>query len=85
MIEDNSYSREVTDKLIEIANDHNWQLAGYEDSKGPLIDFMAGDFAGYHNGPECVDCGFSFCMHCTSDIPPCPGPTRVRRGHKDES
>ena len=28
---------------------------------------------GYHNGPECKKCGYSFCHHCRSefDIPKC--------------
>jgi hypothetical protein len=37
---------------------HNWIL----DSNGEINEFKYdGD---YHNGPECLDCGYSECMHC---------------------
>lgn len=37
---------------------HAWELT--EDGD---IDFLASGF-GYHNGPRCKKCGYSFCEHC---------------------
>lgn len=40
---------------------HRWKMCGYEEND-EIDDFAYG--VGYHNGPECVDCGFYFCQHC---------------------
>ena len=37
---------------------HRWKK--YDDGE---IDFFAWD-SGYCNGPQCLDCGESFCVHC---------------------
>ena len=37
---------------------HAWKLDAYGE-----IDIFAYN-EGYHNGPECVVCGVSFCEHC---------------------
>lgn len=44
-----------------------------EDSEyGNSIDIFAYEM-GYHNGPQCKKCGYSFCEHCLSefDVPEC--------------
>lgn len=38
---------------------HKWKR--YSDG---TIDCFAGVDCGYHNGPLCLKCGFSFCEHC---------------------
>lgn len=44
--------------------------------KGDVYANQVNDFAfssGHHNGPECKNCGYSYCRHCKSefDIPKC--------------
>lgn len=41
---------------------HRWQT----DERGE-VDVFAGVDVGYHNGPLCVNCGYSFCEHCDPD------------------
>lgn len=43
---------------------HVWKRAEWNDNE--TIDTFALS-EGYHNGPECINCGFSFCMHCVSN------------------
>ena len=38
--------------------EHDW-----EKDKNGKVDEFAFDY-GYHNGPMCKRCGYSFCMHC---------------------
>jgi hypothetical protein len=38
---------------------HKWKRNSYG-----TIDYFAGVDCGYHNGPLCLKCGFSFCEHC---------------------
>lgn len=38
---------------------HKWKR--YSDG---TIDYFAGVDCGYHNGPLCLKCGFSFCERC---------------------
>lgn len=47
---------------------HQWK----EDEDG-RVDVWVVNYD-IHNGPECVNCGLSFCMHCFSadNIPECP-------------
>lgn len=40
---------------------HVWKL----DEDG-TVDIFAMEYAN-HNGPECVECGYSFCRHCTPE------------------
>jgi hypothetical protein len=44
------------------------------DVYGDIIDIFALSH-GYHNGPECKKCGYSFCQHCDCefDVPHCTG------------
>lgn len=44
---------------IAEATEHEW----VRDEDGGL-DFFAGDFEEYHNGPRCKKCGYEYCMHC---------------------
>lgn len=39
---------------------HKWKRRDYDKRK---VDNFALD-SGYHNGPKCVNCGESFCVHC---------------------
>lgn len=53
---------------------HVWET--YEDDK------EVNTFAyqkGFHNGPVCVNCGMSFCEHCTDGIIPYPCPSAKER------
>lgn len=40
---------------------HKWHVNKY----GNIDEFAVG--IGYHNGPECVRCGKSFCQHCNPE------------------
>lgn len=42
------------------------------DERGNQINIFAYS-SGYHNGPQCKNCGFSFCHHCENEmeIPHC--------------
>lgn len=55
-------------KRIKDSKGHEWQ----KDSDGN-IDLVTFD-VNFHNGPTCVKCGYSFCVHC-KDNPdePCSG------------
>jgi hypothetical protein len=46
------------------------------DSYGDQLNKFAFE-SGYHNGYVCKNCGYSFCMHCTSeiDVPECTNKT----------
>jgi hypothetical protein len=44
---------------------HTWKTQDWDGPDGD-IDLFAYE-AGYHNGPECADCGFFFCHHCDPD------------------
>ena len=44
----------------------DWKHRWKQNSRGD-IDYFAGVDVGYHNGPLCVKCGFSFCEHCDPD------------------
>lgn len=57
----------MTKDYIKSPKGHKWQ------KEGRSVDFFAMD-AGFHNGPRCVNCGYSFCEHCTGDIRPCTNP-----------
>lgn len=48
---------------------HVWKTLQNSDE----IDIFAYD-EGFHNGPGCIKCGFSFCHHCSVVIRECPGP-----------
>ena len=70
--------KEFKKKLLE-SHGHIWKTNRdswpKEDGEyGNMIDEFAYSI-GIHNGPECKICGYSFCMHCTSefDIPKCTG------------
>lgn len=57
-----------SDAVIARANGHKWRL-----DDGGLVDRFALD-EGYHNGPGCEVCGYSFCIHCYDEPQmPCPG------------
>lgn len=43
-------------------SEHTWRLNDNE------IDIFGLD-EGYHNGPICVVCGYSFCHHCYDEVP----------------
>jgi hypothetical protein len=53
---------------------HKWQKL----SDGSINHW--GDSGGFHNGPICVECGYSFCEHCQPEEwnSECPG----RKGFK---
>lgn len=40
---------------------HKWKKYDNDEDE---VDNFAGVDAGYHNGPLCVRCNFSFCQHC---------------------
>ena len=44
---------------------HNWKMCSYT-SIPDEIDTFAFE-SGFHNGPECEDCGFNFCEHCSPE------------------
>lgn len=46
----------------------NTELGFFKDTKyGDEISMFA--YAeGYHNGPKCKNCGYTFCEHCTSEM-----------------
>jgi hypothetical protein len=56
---------------IKDQNGHTWETDG-----NGKINVFALD-AGYHNGPRCTSCGYSFCEHCQAGRPieACPRPT----------
>lgn len=67
------------DFMKKVAEKHGHVWKTYNDSYSDDFDIhdnIINTFAyssGYHNGPECKNCGFTFCMHCTPefDIPAC--------------
>ena len=53
----------MTDKIIYKYNktvypEHDW----YKNDDGSIDEFAYNN--GYHNGPMCKRCDYSFCMHC---------------------
>lgn len=72
-----------------MASGHTWKL----EMSSPYIDSKAWTW-GEHYGPECTSCLVSFCMHCSSDPPPCSRQKAMSNsacvcshpyGHHDES
>jgi hypothetical protein len=60
----------VNRDYIENANGHVWK----KDEDGEVDFFAMCEEQGFHNGPVCVNCGYSFCEHCHSgDLKPCSG------------
>lgn len=55
-------------KQVFTKSNHRWKKT--EDGE---IDWFATG-GGYHNGPECEDCGYGRCVHCNcgDEIPNCP-------------
>lgn len=49
-------------KLLANSKGHVWI------KDGDYIDLFQLDY-GYHNGPRCIKCGYSFCMHCYHGVP----------------
>ena len=39
---------------------HSWEL----DEDGDIDDFAYDDDWNFHNGPRCLRCSESFCIHC---------------------
>lgn len=62
-------------------NGHVWQK--FEDTDEP--DRMATTNGEYHNGPRCIVCGYSFCEHCVSEVPPCPGAASAQSTEPQEA
>ena len=44
---------------------HNFLPSSYDPNK---MDIFAGISSGIHNGPLCMDCGETECMHCDEDF-----------------
>ena len=64
----------VNRDYIENANGHVWK----KDEDGN-VDSLAMDVE-FHNGPVCVNCGYSFCEHCDShELKPCSGNSKNYR------
>lgn len=55
----------VKKDIIDSPMGHKWVT----DEDGE-VDFSAHSI-GFHNGPVCAKCGYSFCMFCTSVILEC--------------
>ena len=57
---------------------HVWRTE--DDGSVDIFALYTEGDAGYHNGPACVKCFYSFCMHC-HDMPDedCEGPLARRR------
>ena len=51
---------------------HVWSI----DEEGGKVNIFAMS-EGFHNGPICVNCGYSFCEHCKTDIPECQFLNRI--------
>lgn len=53
-----------------VAKGHKPQMA--DCSSEPMLDIFVVD-VGFHNGPGCLTCHWSCCMHCKGidDIPEC--------------
>ncbi len=51
-------------KINAVRGNHIWKLA--DDG---TVDIWGMD-VGNHNGPKCVLCGYSYCMHCHPNGPP---------------
>lgn len=74
-----NYYNEFEQK-VQQKHDHVWMTNRethpdwYDDNEnyGDEVDVFAYSI-GYHNGPKCKNCGFSFCQHCESefDVEPC--------------
>lgn len=74
----NLYYKAFMDKVYK-SHGHVWKTiydsnpSLYKNSEySKQIDFFAYE-SGYHNGPQCKNCGFSFCHHCKNEmeIPKC--------------
>lgn len=63
-------------KLLHAKHGHQWKTRKESnpdlyDDEDDEYDNAINEFAmceGNCNGPECKKCGFSFCMHCTSEF-----------------
>lgn len=53
----------LTKHLNDVRGNHIWKLE--EDGN---VDVWGLD-AGYHNGPKCILCGYSYCYHCHDEPP----------------
>lgn len=51
-------------KIIHIHKEYKEHL--WEKTRNGEIDVFAFE-VGYHNGPVCKRCGYSFCIHCNPD------------------
>lgn len=53
---ENSVIKEI--KIVETSNKHLFR----KNEKGEIDNSVYEN--GYHNGPVCVKCGYTFCYHC---------------------
>lgn len=62
--------RKISEELDMNTKGHLWK----RDFNVGGVDIFAYE-TGYHNGPICVLCGYSFCRHCNNNVPtiPCSG------------
>jgi hypothetical protein len=69
-------------RIDQLSKGHTWKRDDvvYPDGYVPADLFALSE--GFHNGPECDSCGYSFCHHCTplSEIPDCTRPVPELRG-----
>lgn len=69
-----SLSYVLAKNLDEKAKGHVWKRDDIVFPDGYVPPDTFAYSIGYHNGPECESCGFSYCIHCTSRITKCPRP-----------
>ncbi len=60
------------ERIYQDTKGHVWKTAAYDENEPDIFAYAVGN----HNGPECVNCGYSFCHHCLEfdDIPICKKP-----------
>lgn len=59
-------------KRVRKSHGHVWKLNNHDDPDdkseyGKQVDLFAYS-SGYHNGYECVKCGYTFCKHCETEF-----------------
>lgn len=53
-------------ELVEQQDFGHWTEHEWERNEDGQIDYFAMS-GGFYNGPQCVRCGYSFCVHCAGE------------------
>lgn len=69
-----SYMYLLGKNLDENADGHVWKRDDVIYPDGYVPPDVFAYQMGYHNGPVCESCGFSYCIHCPDEVSACLTP-----------